>query len=161
MAFGTGHHETTRACLSLIHKYFKKSGRFLDFGCGSGVLAILAAKMEASFVKAVDYDVIATQNAEENFKINNIKSNYEIQLGSFEQVVNDKAFDMVCANLSTTDIIENIDKLRLITRDRGCLILSGILETEQAEIENAIKNSRLALLELVHQNEWLTYCLKK
>ncbi|HVP06909.1 MAG TPA: 50S ribosomal protein L11 methyltransferase, partial [Candidatus Acidoferrum sp.] len=56
MAFGTGSHETTRSCLSVIHDHFQPHMRFLDLGTGSGILSILADKMGASYIKAIDYD---------------------------------------------------------------------------------------------------------
>ena len=70
MAFGTGSHATTRSCLKMIRQHFEPGMRFLDMGCGSGILSILADKMEAGYIKAVDYDLAAVANCRENFEVN-------------------------------------------------------------------------------------------
>lgn len=161
MAFGTGHHETTRTCLELIHKHFKHGRRFLDFGCGSGVLAILADKLGAKYIKAVDCDKLATDNCLENFEINQVNCKHDILLGSFNKIEDDAPYDMICANLTRPDIMVNLNHLMKVLRLGGLLILSGLLETEQSEIEKYFKNSNLKVCELVRENEWLTYSLKK
>ncbi|MGH8014677.1 MAG: 50S ribosomal protein L11 methyltransferase [Candidatus Zixiibacteriota bacterium] len=161
MAFGTGHHETTRTCLHLIFKYFKKDGRFLDFGCGSGVLSILADKLGAGYIKAIDYDMIAIENTNENFGINQVKSNQAVEYGSFEKTQNERPFDMVCANLAKSDIIENFGILKNLIMENGHLILSGILDKEQSEIDQIIINSQMPVVEYIREGEWLTYCLGK
>ncbi len=161
MAFGTGHHETTKTCLQLIHNNFTKGRRFLDFGCGTGVLSILADKMGAAFIKAIDYDITAVENCRENFGKNKVSSQYEILIGSFEKTANDRAYDMVCANLNKSDLIDNFALLKKLTGDNEFLILSGILENEQNEIERSIHNFKMSVVDCIHENEWLTYCLKK
>jgi ribosomal protein L11 methyltransferase len=161
MAFGTGHHETTRSCLQLIVKYFKAGGRFLDFGCGSGLLAILAAKMGASFVKGIDFDPAAIENAQENFEINKISASHALVHGTFEQLSNDELYDVVCANLTSGDILRGGNNLRQLTKKGGVLILSGILETEETKIENLFEGAGMALVEMIHANEWLTFAFRK
>ncbi|HEX2897279.1 MAG TPA: 50S ribosomal protein L11 methyltransferase [candidate division Zixibacteria bacterium] len=161
MAFGTGNHETTRACLRFIHEHFQKGWRFLDFGCGSGVLSILAGKLGAGFIKAVDYDIIAVDNTKENLKSNGVKTKSEILFGSFEKTVKDAPYDMVCANLQKKDLVENFAQLTKLTKSGGYLILSGILEYEKEDIDLQIRKAHLELVDFVHENEWLSYCLKK
>jgi len=161
MAFGTGQHETTRACLQLIKKHFHKSWRFLDFGCGSGVLSILADKIGAIYVKAVDYDMTAVENCRENFEINKLKCDNDVRFGSIETAVSDAPFEMVCANLNKVDIIDNFGQLLKLISDGGYLILSGLLEIDKNEIESCINHCRLTVKDFIHENEWLTYCLQK
>jgi ribosomal protein L11 methyltransferase len=161
MAFGTGHHETTRTCLQLIYSRFKKGQRLLDFGCGSGVLAILAGKMGAEYVKGVDFDKLAVDNALENFAINQVNCKFDVSLGSFEMIESDLPYDMVCANLTKPDIITNLNHLLKVLKENGHLILSGILETEEVEIEKQFENYELKIEDFIHENEWLTYSLKK
>ena len=161
MAFGTGHHETTRTCLQLIYSKFRKGQRLLDFGCGSGLLAILAGQMGAEYVKGVDLDNLAVDNALENFAINQIKCQYEILLGSFDKIENDLPYDMVCANLTKPDIVANLNYLVKVLKQDGLLVLSGILVTEQDEIEKYFAKHQLTIENCIHINEWLTYSLKK
>jgi len=161
MAFGTGHHETTRACLQLIYKHFQRGEQFLDFGCGSGVLAVLAHKLGASFIKAIDNDITAVQNCRENFEINGVYLSNEVLMGSFDQIINDAPYGMVCANLNKSDLLDNFDLLKKLAGENGFLILSGILETEQSEIERPIRDSKMTMVDFIHENEWLTYGLRK
>ncbi len=161
MAFGTGHHETTRTCLQLIHSRFKNGQRLLDFGCGSGLLAILAGKMGAEYVKGVDFDKLAVDNALENFAINQVKCKYDVLLGSFDKIKNDLLYDMVCANLTKTDINANLNHLVKVLKRDGLLVLSGILDSERNEIEKHFAKHELTIEDCIHVNEWLTYSLKK
>ena len=161
MAFGTGHHETTRTCLQLIYSHFKKGTRLLDFGCGSGLLAILAGNMGAEYVKGVDFDKLAVDNALENFAINQVKCKYEVLLGSFDKIENDSPYDMVCANLTKPEIVANLQYLVKVLKHDGLLVLSGILDTEQSEIEKYFEKHQLTIEDCIHINEWLTYSLKK
>jgi ribosomal protein L11 methyltransferase len=161
MAFGTGHHETTRACLKLIHQYFRVGQRLLDFGCGTGILAILAGKMGASYIKAVDYDPIAVANTEENFEINEINSASDIVLGSFEKTAGEQEYDMVCANLRKKDLVENFSELVDLITKEGYLMLSGLLEQDQNEIEKNILSAGLETIEFIHDGDWLTYLVQK
>lgn len=161
MAFGTGNHETTRACLQFIRDKFQRGWRFLDFGCGSGVLSILAGKMGAGFIKAVDYDIIAVDNTRENLKANGVQTKSEILFGSFEKTEKDAPYDFICANLQKKDLVENFAHLTKLTIPGGYLILSGILENEKEEIDLQIRKSHLDIVDFIHENEWLSYCLKK
>ena len=161
MAFGTGNHETTRACLQFIRDKFQRGWRFLDFGCGSGVLSILAGKLGAGLIKAVDYDIIAVNNTRENLKANGVKTQSEILFGSFDKAKKDTPYEMVCANLQKKELVENFAHLTKLTKSGGYLILSGILENEQEEIDLHIRKSHLEIVDFIHENEWLSYCLKK
>src|SRR5512144_765059 len=88
MAFGTGHHETTRSCLVLMEKYFGKTGKdnFLDLGTGTGLLAIAASKLGYKKVIAVDTDPLATEAALMNLRINGVQ-NVEVKEGSIDSVL--------------------------------------------------------------------------
>ena len=161
MAFGTGHHETTRNCLKLISKYFKSGQRFLDFGCGAGILSILADKIGAGFIKPVDCDIIAVENTKDNFDINKVSAENSIEHGTFDKVSGDAPYDMVCANLVKSVIIENFQNLQRLTSANGVLLLSGILDKEKNEIDKIIEQSKMSVADFIHEGEWLTYCLKK
>lgn len=159
MAFGTGHHETTRACLEMIMKYFKKSQRLLDFGCGSGVLGILANKMGAGYIKAVDNDPISIENAKENFEINQVSCRFDIESGSFDKTNNDTPYDLICANVNKNVLTANMDKLVKLKSESGMILLSGLIEIDKTEIEDAIAKADLHIVEYIHDGEWLTYCV--
>ncbi|MFH1687209.1 MAG: 50S ribosomal protein L11 methyltransferase [bacterium] len=161
MAFGTGHHETTRSCLQVVREHFATGTRFLDLGCGSGILSILAAKMGAAIVKAVDYDLVAIANCRENFAVNGIQTPADICLGSVEQCDGDLPYDFVCANIITETIVSMLPRLKGLTTDGGILVLSGILDRYQAQLEAALASCDLANYAVLSDNEWRTFTIFK
>jgi len=161
MAFGTGKHETTRSCLKVMLEHFKKGNRFLDMGCGSGVLSILADQMGASYIKSIDYDVVAIENCKENLKFNKVSAPYDVLFGSIEKCNNDKPFDFVCSNIIKSTILEFIDQLVELTAVDGVLILSGLLEPDMDEINAALKRNNITDVTAYPDNEWRTLIVKK
>lgn len=161
MAFGTGKHETTRSCLKIMLENFKKGGSFLDMGCGSGVLSIMADKMGASYIKAIDYDVVAIENCKENLEFNKVTALYEVIFGSIEKCINDKAYNFICANIIKSTIMEMIDQLVEITAEDGTLILSGLLASDLDEMREALKRNNISNINIHPDNEWRTLIIKK
>lgn len=161
MAFGTGSHETTRSCLEVIRERFQPSTRFLDMGCGSGILSILADKMGASFIKAVDYDITAVENCRENFGINKLAAEHEIELGSIEKCDGDAPYDFVCANIIRSTILQILDRLAALTSEPGTLVLSGLLQKDQSEVEAALRECGLDQFVTVDDNEWVTFVVTR
>lgn len=161
MAFGTGSHETTRSCLHIIRKHFRDGMRFLDVGCGSGILSILADRMNAGFIKAVDYDETAVENCRENFRLNQVKSPYELIHGSIETCRQDAPYDMVCANIIKETIVAIMNSLIALTREKGFLVLSGLLDKDEEEIENLLKKMKLSDYTILRDGEWSTFTVTK
>jgi len=161
MAFGTGRHETTRSCLRIISERFKPAMRFLDVGCGSGVLSILADKMQASFIKAIDNDIIAVENCKENFKNNQVNASTEILLGSIEKSKGDTPYDFVCANIIRSTILFMLGDLVKLMADGGILVLSGLLNSDEKKVSARILKEGLTILSILPDNEWLTYTVSK
>jgi ribosomal protein L11 methyltransferase len=161
MAFGTGTHETTRSCLSLIKNSFKENTSFLDIGCGSGILSILAHQMGASYIKAIDYDKIAVENSRENFKINSVDCPSDIVIGTIEKCQDDKPYDFVCANIIKVTILEIFEDLLNLTKDSGYLLLSGLLDIDEEEIINKLNSFDLKNYIIHKDNEWRSFLIHK
>lgn len=161
MAFGTGRHETTRSCLKAIHKYIKPGARFLDYGCGSGVLSILADRMGASYLCAIDYDQFAVDNCEENFEANRIKADHRILLGSIEQADAETPFDFVTVNILKDPILAAIDRIIELTRPGGHIVLSGLLLTDELAVSAALKKRSQTDYVFIVENDWLTYVVNR
>ncbi len=161
MAFGTGSHATTRSSLQLVREKFQAGQRFLDMGCGSGILSILADQMGASFIKAIDYDLTAIDNCEENFKLNSVKTPFEIQTGSIEKCELDEQFDFACANIIRTTIMSMLGQLLNLTATGGWLILSGLLEKDEAAISGALNDYGQSDFDILRDVGWLSYSVRK
>lgn len=153
LAFGSGHHETTRSCVKALKKYVKKGDKVLDVGCGSGILGIVANKLGAE-VDACDTDPLAVKSAKENFELNNAKFG-EIWVGSASET--DKKYDVVVANI-IADVLTFIAS-DLKNRVNKTLILSGIIDKYKDKVLQ--KYSDFDLIEEIKDNEWVTLVLRK
>lgn len=159
MAFGTGTHETTRSCLQIIRAKFKPGMRFLDLGTGSGILSILADKMGAKFIKAIDYDLVAVDNCKENFEINGVATPREVLFGSIEKCVGDTPYDFVCSNIIKSTILPMLPRLIQLTLPGGALVLSGLLDVDETDTTAALKSAGLHDFTILPDNKWLTYTI--
>ncbi|NPA50378.1 MAG: 50S ribosomal protein L11 methyltransferase [Epsilonproteobacteria bacterium] len=154
LAFGSGHHPTTANVIKAISKYIKPNNTLLDVGCGSGILALSAAKLGAN-VDLCDTDPLAIESAKKNFKLNN--ENFgNIWLGSAN--LSQKKYDMVVANIIADVLVAIKEDLTDRLKKDSILILSGILDKK----ENIIlqKYQDLELLEKIPQDEWVTLVYK-
>ena len=119
--FGTGTHPTTRLCLKWLERNDISNDSLLDFGSGSGVLAITARKLGASFVEGIEIDAKAIDNANHNAMLNGV----DIRFHKTEESLKDDSYDNVVANILSDTIVNISPKLKKLTRKR--LALSGIL----------------------------------
>ena len=119
--FGTGTHPTTRLCLKWLERNNISSDSLIDFGSGSGILAITAKKLGASFVEGIEIDAKAIDNANHNAMLNGV----DIHFHKTEESLKDDSYDNVVANILSDTIINISPKLKKLTRKR--LALSGIL----------------------------------
>lgn len=154
MSFGTGHHETTYLCMrELLDMESLVSLEFLDYGCGTGILSILAEKLKAKHIDAIDIDFRTIKNSLENVKINNCKKINLIQ-GDVSQL-NKKKYDIIVCNLEKNIIINYIEKFTKLLKTRGILILSGYLRQDFLEIKNCCEKNNLILQNKKIKNDWI------
>ncbi len=131
MGFGTGHHQTTRLCLSLLQSIEIAGRRLIDVGTGSGVLAIAAATLGARSVTAMDYDSDALHNARENVERNAvIVEIVQADLAAFTAA----PADIVVANLTAAVLRHHASTLRRLVAPHGVLIVSGFSPEELADV---------------------------
>jgi len=131
LAFGTGTHPTTRMCLRWIATHEVKGQRVLDYGCGSGILAIGAAKFGASQIDAVDIDEAAVTSTELNAQAN------EVQLNAGLPELAQGTYNTVLANILATPLKVLAPLLCSHVQAGGHLVLAGILERQQEELIQA------------------------
>ncbi|MEE8149200.1 MAG: 50S ribosomal protein L11 methyltransferase, partial [candidate division Zixibacteria bacterium] len=161
MAFGTGFDESTANCLRLMQKYFVSGQRFLEFGCGSGILSVFADRLSASYIKAIDNDPVAIDCCLENFELNSVTVRHDILCGSIGEIKPEEKFDMICANIAKEPILEFLISLIEHTAVSGYLVLSGICLNELEEIETALKQAKVETVDFIQGKMWLTYCIRK
>ena len=161
MAFGTGSHETTRSCLQAVRHLVREGDSFLDLGCGSGILSILAARLGASYIRAIDYDAVAVDNTIENFALNGVMVKHETIVGSIEQAHAKAPYDIVVANIIKMTILPWLPQLVQLTKPGGKLVLSGLLETDVEEISAGLQAAGQNDFEIVPDNAWRTYIVSR
>jgi ribosomal protein L11 methyltransferase len=160
MAFGTGHHETTRSCLVLMGRYVGKivKGRFLDLGTGTGVLAIAASKLGFQEVVAVDTDPLALEAAYKNCALNNV-SNVTIRSGSIMD--NDGNFDFIVANIISGVLMLLAPDISAHIKPSSVAVLSGILAEQADEVIKAYGQAGMKLIESFPDDKWVSLVLRK
>jgi ribosomal protein L11 methyltransferase len=131
MSFGTGHHGTTFSIMQLMGNMDFKGKSVYDFGTGTGILAILAEKLGASHIIAVDNDDWCIENALENIQDNEAKL---IKLQKVETAKQDQQFDIVIANVNRHIIEANMKELSLAGKPHSELILSGLLIEDRTDM---------------------------
>ena len=135
--FGTGHHETTRLCLSLLQSMELRGRRVIDAGTGSGVLAIAAAKLGAAAVVAFDEDPEALRNAYENVARNGVAGLVEIREAMLSSVQIETVW-LVVANLTGAVIQKHAARLTELVEPGGTLIVSGFNPTDADDVARAL-----------------------
>ena len=162
MAFGTGTHETTRLCASLLEKYEKPGDIMLDVGCGSGILAICAAKLGAEECFACDIDQNAVRIANENAKLNNtpcVKAEVSDLLRQVKK--REGGYDICCANIVADVIIRMAPDIGEYISDNGSLIVSGIITERMNETVNALEKCGWKLVDSMTERGWFAGVLQK
>ena len=152
MAFGTGTHETTRMCIQALDKYVKEDSTVFDVGCGSGILAIAAAKLGAKKAVGVDLDPVAVESANENVGLNNL-DNIEILYGNLVEVIDGKA-DIVVANIIAEVICILTEDVKRVLKKDGYFITSGIIHDRVDMVTNKLEEIGFEVIEINKDGEW-------
>ena len=157
--FGTGHHQSTRLCLVLLQSRTLESRTVIDVGTGSGVLAIVAARLGAQFVQAIDVDPDAVENARENIVRNGVGGQVDAHVRDFTEEPMDVA-DVVTANLTGTLLARHGRALGALVRPGGSLIVAGFTIDEKPRVLDAF-DDRFTLSETAEEDEWWALVLTR
>ncbi len=156
MSFGTGHHATTNLMIRQMKELDLNGKIVFDFGTGTGVLAILAEKAGAGKVLAVDNDQWSYVNAIENIEKNQC-TKIDIQLADTPDP--HQKFDVVLANINKNIILTHLPVLTKQIRPGGCLLISGLLASDEVEIMTAIRTEGLNVVKKAEKDNWLVFKL--
>ena len=152
MSFGTGHHGTTYSVMQLMRGIDFTNKSVFDFGTGTGLLAILAHKLGAGDILAVDNDDWCIENASENIVVNNTQS---IEIQKVDNAKLNKKFNIIIANINKNIILDNLRFLAEATLPGGVVLLSGLLVEDEPEIEAACAALGWKHQETRTRNNWI------
>ena len=156
MAFGTGHHPTTRMCLEELERRILPGMRILDLGTGSAILAVAAAKLGAAEVMALDIASDVLPVARTNVHSNGVTQKVRVLGGTLpQQQVKQASFDLVVANITAHAIAELAHSIAEVLVPSGVLAASGILVEHQADVEEALSNESLEVVERRYDDDWV------
>ena len=155
MAFGTGTHPTTAMCLEMIQAHLLPGGRFLDVGCGSGILMAAAAKLGAKVLSGIDTDPVAIEVSRQNLQLNGIlDKDAPLFSGTLDETPQ-ASWDLIAANIIATVIVDILPRIAARLADNGKAILSGIIADQKPDLVAAIAGSNLRLIQEKRTDEWL------
>jgi ribosomal protein L11 methyltransferase len=161
MSFGTGHHSTTRLMCQLAERLVKPDSFWIDVGTGTGILAILAKKLRAKEVLAIDNNAWSMQNALENFRLNSILDGIDLIELDIDAIPSLPESDGIFANLNLDVILRNLNKFyNSISNSDGHLLVSGILKYDLDECISKIVNSGFNVQEILYDEEWVALHLR-
>ncbi len=167
-AFGTGMHETTQLCMRQLKKVVTPQTQLLDVGTGSGILSIVALKLGARHAVGTDLDPCAVDAVKENLSANGVpESSMDMVLGNLiddpktQTLVGYDKYDVVTANILADVLIALAPHIVPAMKPEGILIMSGILDEREKDVEQAARKAGLQIVEVTHQNEWACVTAKK
>lgn len=153
MAFGTGHHETTSLMIEQMLQLELTGKQVLDMGCGTGVLAIMASKLGANHIVAVDIDEWAFNSTIENCKVNGI-TNVEAYQGDINLIEN-KPFDVILANINRNILLAQMSHYAASLKSGGQLLLSGIYTSDLEVITLSATKNGFGFIVSKEKNNWI------
>ena len=159
MAFGTGHHQTTyMMCRALLQNEESVKGKVvMDMGCGTAVLAILAAKMKASHVYGIDIDAVAAISAYDNARLNRVGKVIETYCGD-ASLLQRNSYDVLLANINRNILLQDIPTYALCIRKDGLLFVSGFYLEDMPMIIGVAQNAGLEYVSHDSIDNWC--CIK-
>lgn len=162
MAFGTGTHETTRLCATLLEENVRRGDYMLDVGSGSGILAICASKLGAGYCAACDIDPVAVRTEKENAAKNGCDIDcFTSDLLSAVKLKDGREYDIVTANIVADIIIRMSGDIAKYIRRGGLLIVSGIISEREDEVRSALSAGGFDFQKTLYEKDWCAVLCEK
>lgn len=159
MAFGTGTHETTKMCAQLLEKYLKPGDAVIDVGCGTGILSIIAVKLGAEKVTAVDVDEVAARITGENCGLNGAEGKVSAFRGTLEDIKPEKV-DVVVANIIANVIVDISKIIPYYLKAGSFFVTSGIIRDRKQEVLDTYSKLGFTCEETLEMGEWVAIVFK-
>jgi ribosomal protein L11 methyltransferase len=154
MAFGTGHHQTTSMMLELILENDFAGKKVLDMGCGTGILAIMAAKLNAAEITAIDYDPVCYDSTIENSALNHTTN--IIPLCGSKEVIPNEQYDVILANINRNILLDQMERYAEVLKPGGEIYFSGFYESPDLEIiTDEARKHGLKYISHKKTNDWV------
>lgn len=158
MSFGTGHHATTYQMVETMEQIDFTGKSVLDFGTGTGILAILAKLKGATQVQGIDNDSWSIENAQENLLRNQVT---DINIRFCDQLTELGKFDIILANINKHVIIRELQSMVQHCNQGGMIVISGLLVSDSADLEAAIEGLPITLIRKTNKDSWLCWQLQR
>ena len=158
MSFGTGHHATTHMMIQQMEHIDFVNKHVLDFGTGTGVLAILAEKLGASKVFAIDNDEWSITNTKENIELN---GSTKIEVELHNEIPEGDQYDIILANINLNVILSNLKKIASVSKTGTKVLLSGFLKENENQMTAALVSEGFANLSTFQRGDWISIYTEK
>ncbi|MEN0047229.1 MAG: 50S ribosomal protein L11 methyltransferase [Bacteroidota bacterium] len=159
MAFGTGHHATTFQVIQMMEQLPLEGAKVFDYGCGTGILAILASKLGASRIDAIDIDEWSKENTEGNATLNQVE-NINVWQGDLTSL-HDKGYDCIFANITFNVISSSLTSLYTKLHTGGHLITSGFFPTDAMRLKTQAKALGMRVIQESQKGDWACVYFQK
>ena len=160
MAFGTGHHPTTRMCLEVLENLVKPGIDVLDVGCGSGILSIAAAKLGARSVLGLEIDSVALKVAKQNVRDNRVSYVVRVAEGTLPHpAVREHGYDLSLINISAKVVSDLAWELARAAKPGGRVVASGILDERSDSVRSALAAAGCRVEERLADGDWIALVL--
>lgn len=160
MSFGTGHHATTTMMIAHQLEMDFANKTVLDMGCGTGILAIMAEKLQATTIDAVDIDDWSVENTIENIALNQCKK-ITVQKGTVETATLAKLYDIILANINRNVLINDLPFYHQHLTNNGFLVVSGFYNVDAELMETTARKYNLDVISHKTQEDWYSIIFKK
>ena len=158
MSFGTGHHATTALMIEQMLDIDMQGLDVVDYGSGTGVLAILGEQLGAARILAIDNEEWAVENCRENIERNHV-TKVEVIFADTMDVVT-QTFDIMLANINRNVIMKNLQSWRTFVRPGGVLVISGILVTDTKDVSDLAATVGFDLTRQLTRDGWVSICFR-